>query len=111
MRFYYRELALRLYEEVSASSGALSGTNPLTDDLSNIAITELHPARLLALTWLAHASMMVTGYKLPYIDNGNSRDLTDDTDFLMPLTARSIKALAGIVLSAMQKRMTEPALS
>ncbi len=35
---------------------------------------DIHPAQVLALNYLAHAAMLVTGYRPPFIDNGNAAD-------------------------------------
>jgi hypothetical protein len=33
---------------------------------------EIHPAQVLTLSYLAHVAMMVTGYRPPFVDTGNS---------------------------------------
>ena len=47
----------------------LLGFVPPPDDPKDI-----HPAQVLALNYLAHAAMLVTGYRPPFIDNQNSMD-------------------------------------
>lgn len=78
MRRMYRQLALQLWNSLEAQNPV--GLDPLVDDLSGVALDKLHPARVLALSHLAHAAMMVTGYRLPYLNNRNDYGPANDVN-------------------------------
>jgi hypothetical protein len=70
LRRLYLWLALKLWRDVTASDPDLAGSNPLAQDLwtasgSNPKPRWLHPARVLALNYVAHAAMTVTGMRGP----------------------------------------------
>ncbi|MBA2480974.1 MAG: hypothetical protein H0V44_09940 [Planctomycetes bacterium] len=44
----------------------------------------IHASQVLALSYLAHAAMMVTGYQPPFVDNKWTHDPTDDVDLSIP---------------------------
>ncbi|HYE04888.1 MAG TPA: hypothetical protein VEL07_05125 [Planctomycetota bacterium] len=72
---------------------ALGGRNPLLQVVpppSNP--KDIHPAQVLALSYLAHAAMMVTGYQPPFVDDKRTVDATDDID-LVPDESVPYKAL------------------
>lgn len=46
-------------------SVALNQSDPLQDDLGDPLPAQLHPARVMALSYLAHAAIMVTGHRSP----------------------------------------------
>lgn len=77
MRRFYRTLAKRLWD--SLDPGGTLG-DPLTTDLSGRPLSDLHPARILALSYLTEAAMLVTGSQLPFIDNNDDTDTTNDVD-------------------------------
>ncbi len=41
---------------------------------------DIHPAQVLALNYLAHAAMLVTGYRPPFVDNNNTLDAKQHRD-------------------------------
>ncbi|MBA3707310.1 MAG: hypothetical protein H0W83_00655 [Planctomycetes bacterium] len=41
---------------------------------------QIHPAQVLALGYIAHAAMMVTGYRPPFVDTHWNNDAADDDD-------------------------------
>lgn len=67
-RLMYREAALDLLIAVSADAGdPLRGRNPLLEIIDPPSDwTEIHPTHIYALTYLAHASMLATGYRPPF---------------------------------------------
>jgi len=82
MRRMYRQLALELWNSLEAVNP--TGKNPLVDDLTTEPIEDIHPARVLALSYLSHAAMMVTGYRLPYINTRNDMNPSNDVDLNLP---------------------------
>lgn len=60
-----------------AGKDALQNTeNPLSSDFRMP--SNMHPTHVLALSYVAHAAMMVTGYKPPFYHNGNTLTAHDD---------------------------------
>jgi hypothetical protein len=49
-------------------SVALNASDPLVDDIGNPLPSQLHPARVLALSYLANAAIQVTGHRGPMLD-------------------------------------------
>jgi hypothetical protein len=54
--------------------------NPLVQVIDPPCPKDIHPAQVLALSYLAHAAMMVTGYQPPFIHDGKTPEPMDDTD-------------------------------
>ncbi|MBA2481277.1 MAG: hypothetical protein H0V44_11495 [Planctomycetes bacterium] len=52
--------------------------NPLLGIIDPPNPAHIHPAQVLALNYLAHAAMMVTGYKPPFVDTKWNNDASDD---------------------------------
>jgi prepilin-type N-terminal cleavage/methylation domain-containing protein len=55
---------------------------------------KIHPAQVLALSYLAHAAVLVTGYRPPFIDDQNTVDPSDDVN-LCPNPELPYKALSA----------------
>ncbi|MBA3846014.1 MAG: hypothetical protein H0X45_05155 [Planctomycetes bacterium] len=72
---------------------ALGGRNPLLQVVTPPSNPrDIHPAQVLALSYLAHAAMMVTGYQPPFVDDKRTVDASDDVD-LVPDESLPYKAL------------------
>jgi len=73
-RMMYRHAALELWIGLDPSNRGGAATNPLLEQVPLPADPrDIHPADIYALSHLAHAAMMVTGYRPPYFnDNGNA---------------------------------------
>lgn len=70
----YRDAAAGLYAAVAALTGA-GAADPLGTELPLPAdALTIHPAQVLALSYLAHAAVMTTGYKPPFIARQNTPD-------------------------------------
>ncbi|MBA3707337.1 MAG: hypothetical protein H0W83_00790 [Planctomycetes bacterium] len=66
--------------------------NPLRQIITPPNPKDIHPTQVLALSYLAHAAMLVTGYKPPFVDDKGTIDPTDDVNLVvdesMPYKAR-----------------------
>jgi Tfp pilus assembly protein PilV len=69
---------------VATNVAALDGVgmNPLTSVIPPPNPGEISAAQVLALSYLAHASLMVTGYKPPFIDNPRDPDPSGDRNLI-----------------------------
>ena len=54
--------------------------NPLARVVPPPAGEDIHPAEVLALSYLAHAAMLVTGYRAPFVNDNKSHFLGDHSD-------------------------------
>jgi hypothetical protein len=60
-------------------TAAFNPQNPLWDIIDPPSdASKIHPAQVLALSYLSHAAMMVTGYKPPFVDTKWNNDASDD---------------------------------
>jgi hypothetical protein len=68
---------------IIATSALPTARNPLLSDIPLPANpADIHPAQVLAMSYLAHAAILVTGYKPPFVDEKNSMDPTQHVNLV-----------------------------
>lgn len=78
-------------------AGAIpAGRNPLLDDIPlPTNPRDIHPSQVLALSYVAHAAILVTGYKPPFVDEKNSMDPTTHANLVPDEDAPYKNPVAG----------------